>query len=65
MAVMFRRRVPPNIVFLLSILFALVCGFVTYKAYTNSQTFMMILFGVLTLWFAVDAIRSFQWIKRK
>lgn len=60
-----RRRVPPNIVFMLSLLLALVCGFVAYQAYMGQRMTMTIIFGILALWFAIDTIRSFSWIKRK
>lgn len=60
-----RRRVPPNIVFLLSLLLALVCGFVAYQAYMGQKTVMAVIFGILAVWFAIDTVRSFGWINRK
>lgn len=60
-----RRRVPPNVVFLLSLLLAVVCGFVAYRAYAAHNTVPMIIFGILAVWFAVDTVRSFSWINRK
>ncbi len=62
---MFGRRVPPNVVFMLSLLLAVVCGFIAYKAYTVHNSVAMIVGGIFAVWFAVDAVRSFGWTRRK
>lgn len=62
---MFGRRVPPNVVFLLSLLLAVVCGFIAYRAYSVNNTIGTLVAGVLALWFAIDAVRSYGWTRRK
>ena len=62
---MFGRRVPPNVVFLLSLLLAVVCAFVAYKAMTVNNTWAAIIGGIFAFWFAIDAVRSFGWTRRK
>ena len=62
---MFGRRVPPNVVFLLSLLLAVVCALVTYSAVRTHNTVGAVLAGLFAVWFAVDAVRSFGWTRRK
>lgn len=62
---MFGRRVPPNVVFLLSLLLAIVCGYIAFRAYSGANLTAAIVAGILALWFGVDAIRSYGWTKRK
>lgn len=62
---MFGRRVPANVVFLLSLLLAVVCGFIAYRAFVSQNTVAAVISGILAVWFAVDAVRSFAWTRRK
>ena len=62
---MFGRRVPPNVVFLLSLLLAVVCAFIAYRALSVDKMTAAIIAGIFALWFAVDAVRSYSWTKRK
>ena len=62
---MFGRRVPPNVVFLLSLLLAVVCGFIAFRAYAIHNMTATVIAGVFAVWFAVDAVRSFGWTRRK
>ncbi|GAA5503733.1 hypothetical protein Dxin01_03494 [Deinococcus xinjiangensis] len=62
---MFGRRVPPNVVFLLSLLLAVVSGFVAYKAFTVGNTWATVIGGIFAFWFAIDAVRSYGWTRRK
>lgn len=62
---MFGRRVPPNVVFLLSLLLAVVCAFIAYRAYTIQNTVGTVIAAILAVWFTIDAIRSYGWTKRK
>lgn len=62
---MFGRRVPPNVVFLLSLLLAVVCAFITFRAISADKLVAAIIAGVFAVWFAVDAVRSYSWTKRK
>ncbi|WP_291425248.1 hypothetical protein [Deinococcus sp.] len=62
---MFGRRVPPNVVFLLSLLLAVVCGFIAFRAYSIHNMLATAIAGIFAVWFAVDAVRSFSWVKRK
>lgn len=62
---MFGRRVPPNVVFLLSLLLAVVCGLIAYRAFSSGNMVGLVIAGILAAWFAVDAVRSFGWTRRK
>ena len=62
---MFGRRVPPNVVFLLSLLLAVVCGLIAYRAFSSGNKVGLVIAGLLAAWFAVDAARSFGWTRRK
>ncbi|MDO4244625.1 MAG: hypothetical protein Q4C89_01195 [Deinococcus sp.] len=62
---MFGRRVPPNVVFLLSLLLAVVCGLIAYRAFTAHNQLGAIIAGLFAVWFAVDAVRSFGWARRR
>ena len=62
---MFGRRVPPNVVFLLSLLLAVVCGLVAYRALSAQSWVTGVIALVLAVWFAVDAVRSYGWTRRK
>ncbi|MFC3860104.1 hypothetical protein ACFOPQ_04915 [Deinococcus antarcticus] len=62
---MFGRRVPPNVVFLLSLLLAVVCAFIAYRAFSVDKITAAIIAGAFAVWFGVDAFRSYGWTKRK
>lgn len=62
-AFMFGRRVPANVVFLLSLLLAVVCALIAYKAFDAHNTIAAVIAGIFALWFAVDAVRSFSWTR--
>lgn len=61
---MFGRRVPPHIVFLLSLLLAVVCGLIAYTAYNAGRHIPASIAGIFSLWFAIDAIRSYWWTRK-
>lgn len=58
---MFGRRVPVNVIFILSSLLALVCGVIAYHALDQGVHFGGSVALVFAFWFAIDAIRSFFW----
>ena len=62
---MFGRRVPPNVVFMLRLLLAVVCGLICYKALSVNNIVGGVIAGLFALWFAVDAVRSFGWTRQK
>lgn len=61
---MFGRRVPPNVVFLLSLLLAVVCGFISYQAYASDRLVGALIAGAFAVWFTVDAVRSYSWTRQ-
>lgn len=62
---MFGRRVPPNVVFLLSSLLCIVCAFIAYRAFSIQSTITGVIAAIFAIWFAIDAFRSYGWTKRK
>lgn len=62
---MFGRRVPPHIVFLLSLLLAVVCGLIAYTAYNADSHIPAGIAGIFSLWFAIDAVRSYMWTRKQ
>jgi uncharacterized membrane protein YdbT with pleckstrin-like domain len=62
---MFGRRVSVKNVLMFSIIAAVVCGLAA--AYFASQQSWIAtgILGVLALWFAVDAVRSYGWQKKE
>lgn len=62
---MFGRHVPPNVIFLLSILLCIVCIFIAYQAFNIQNTITGIISTFFALWFAIDTFRSYTWAKRK
>ena len=51
--------------FLLSLLLAVVCGLIAYRAFTADNQLGAIIAGLFAVWFAVDAVRSFGWVRRR
>lgn len=62
---MFGRRVPPHIVFALSLLLAALCAVWAAYAWRAGGLLWAGLAGVLTVWFAVDASRAYRWAQEK
>ncbi|MFC4427857.1 hypothetical protein [Deinococcus navajonensis] len=62
---MFGRRVPPHIVFALSLLLAVLCAVWVTAAWRAGSLIWAGVAGVLTVWFAVDAARSYRWAQEK
>lgn len=62
---MFGRRVPPHIVFLLSLLLAALCGWAAYVAFARGSTLWGAVAAVFAVWFVVDAVRSYSWAQNK
>lgn len=62
---MFGRRVPPHIVFAFSAVLAALCGVWALAAARSGSWVWVALAGVLSLWFAVDAVRSYGWAQQK
>lgn len=62
---MFGRRVPPHIVFALSLMLAVACAAGAVATFGAGRTFWTVLLAVLAVWFAVDAFRSFSWAQAK
>lgn len=59
------RRVPPHIVFLLSLLLAAVCLFIAFRYGQVSHWLPTVLWGGVGLWFAVDAVRAYGWAQQR
>ncbi|MVN87943.1 hypothetical protein GO986_14375 [Deinococcus sp. HMF7620] len=62
---MFGRRVPPHIVFALSLLLAALCAWAAYAGLTSGRTIWGAVAAVLAVWFVVDAVRSYSWAQNK
>ncbi|WP_295820929.1 hypothetical protein [uncultured Deinococcus sp.] len=62
---MFGRRVPPHIVFGSSVALAVLCAVGAFFALQAQAWVWVALAGVLAVWFAVDAVRSFGWTQNK
>lgn len=62
---MFGRRVPPHIVFGSSVALAVLCAVGAFLALQAQAWVWVALAGVLAVWFAVDAFRSFGWAQNK
>lgn len=62
---MFGRRVPPQIVFMSSVVLALLCAIGAVAALRAGSWAWVAVLGGLTLWFSVDALRSYGWTQHK
>jgi len=62
---MFGRRVPPHLVFLLSLLLALACAVAAFFALRAESWVTGAIGLILGVWFAVDAVRAYGWQKAK
>ena len=62
---MFGRRVPPHIVFGSSVALAVLCAVGAFLAIQAQAWVWVALAGVLAVWFAVDAFRSFGLAQNK
>ncbi|GAA5513492.1 hypothetical protein Dcar01_02230 [Deinococcus carri] len=60
---MFGRRVPPHIVFLLSLLLAVLAGVAAFRYLRADNWLPGLLWGAVAVWFLVDAVRSYGWWK--
>lgn len=62
---MFGRRVPPHLVFVLSLVLAALCGVWAFAALRAHSWGWGTLAALLAVWFAVDALRSYGWARTK
>ena len=62
---MFGRRVPPQIVFMFSVVLALLCAIGAVAALRSGSWVWIAVLGGLTVWFSVDALRSYGWAQSK
>ncbi|MFC4639134.1 hypothetical protein [Deinococcus hohokamensis] len=62
---MFGRRVPPHIVFALSLVLAVLCALWAYAAWRAGSLIWAGVAGVLAIWLAVDAVRAYGWAQEK
>ncbi|WP_019586538.1 hypothetical protein [Deinococcus apachensis] len=62
---MFGRRVPPRIVFLLSLVLAVLCAVPAVRYGAAGNWLPTLLWGAVAVWFAVDAVRAYGWTQRK
>lgn len=62
---MFGRRVPPRIVFLLSLMLAVLCAVPAVRYGLSGNGLPALLWGAASVWFAVDAVRARGWMRRK
>ncbi|GMA15850.1 hypothetical protein GCM10025871_21810 [Deinococcus metallilatus] len=61
---MFGRRVPPNVVFLLSLLLAVLSGVAAFR-YARAENWLpALLWAAVAVWFLVDAARASGWRKK-
>ncbi|WP_102125558.1 hypothetical protein [Deinococcus planocerae] len=58
---MFGRRVPPHIVFALSVVLALLCAVPAVRYGLTARWLPALLWGAVAVWFAVDAVRAHGW----
>ncbi|MEW6421247.1 MAG: hypothetical protein AB1511_05925 [Deinococcota bacterium] len=61
---MFGRRVPPKIVFVLSLLLAALCGLLAFHYGQVARWLPTLLWAATAAWFTVDAVRAYGWWKR-
>jgi len=61
---MFGRRVPPHIVFALSLLLAVLCAVVAVRYGLADRWLPAVLWGAVAVWFGADAVRSYRWKKK-
>ncbi|MCP2015341.1 hypothetical protein L1280_002503 [Deinococcus sp. HSC-46F16] len=62
---MFGRRVPPHIVFALSVLLAVLCAIPAVRYGLAENWLPALIWGAVAVWFAVDAVRSYGWRQQK
>lgn len=62
---MFGRRVPPHIVFALSLVLAALCVVPAVRYGLGGRWLPALLWAALAVWFAVDAARSYSWAQNK
>lgn len=62
---MFGRRVPPHVVFASSVALAVLCAVGAVLAFRAHSWLWLGVAGVLAVWFAVDAVRSYSWAQAK
>ncbi|CAM3367540.1 hypothetical protein DEDE109153_13585 [Deinococcus deserti] len=62
---MFGRRVPPHIVFALSLLLAVLCAGWAVLAWRADSLVWAGVATLLAVWLAVDAVRSYGWAQEK
>ena len=62
---MFGRRMPPQRVFLLSLLLGLACLVPAVLELRASSLLPAVLWAVLGVWFLVDAARAYGWMRER
>lgn len=58
------RRVPPRIVFALSLLLAVICLAVAWRYGCVENWLPTALWGGVGVWFALDALRAYGWTRQ-
>ncbi|UBV42781.1 hypothetical protein LAJ19_00650 [Deinococcus taeanensis] len=62
---MFGRRVPPHIVFALSLVLAALCAWGAYAGLRSGHVVWGALAAIFAVWFVVDALRSYRWAQAR
>ena len=60
---MFGRRVPPRVVFALSLVLAALCLVPAVRYGVAGNWLPALVWGAVAVWFAVDAVRAYGWKK--
>lgn len=58
---MFGRRLPPTVVFVLSLVLAVLCGVAAYRYLRVDNWLPGLLWTAVAVWFLVDAVRASSW----
>lgn len=58
-----QRRLPPQVLFLLSLLLGLLAGVSAYRYASAENWLPAALWGVVALWLVVDAVRALGWMR--
>lgn len=58
---MFKRRVPPRTIFIISLILAIFFGMWFMQSLQNSQLWAKIISAIFTVWFGIDSYRAYTW----
>lgn len=58
-----QRRLPPQVLFLLSLLLGLLAGTAAYRYASAENWLPAALWGAVAVWLVVDAVRALGWMK--